>query len=114
MGFFSDAYYAMRSPRVPLWVRAELAQELEWFGYYLDVPCVLARQTGRHRLFHGVCWFRDRAQAHVSHARYTCWLLEELGLPITEWRVDEPGTVIWGDDHQVVALNDRRGPDRLN
>jgi hypothetical protein len=109
-GFFRPAYAVRGSESVPAWQRRELARELAWFDDNLDVPPVLSARTGRRQYRNGVCWFRDRAADHVSHARYVAWLLGENGLPVEELRADHPGTVIWGDDAQVVALTDRRAP----
>ena len=109
-GFFGPAYEASRSPRVSDWQRAELARELDWFADNLDVPHVLCVSTGHRQHRNGVCWFRDSAGDHVSRARYVAWLLGENGLPVEELHADHPGTMIWGDRHQVVALRDRRAP----
>ena len=113
-GFFASAYLASRSPQVDEWQRAELDRELIWFADNLAVPHVLAKPTGHLQRRNGVCWFRDHAADHVSHARYVAWLLGELGLPIDELRAENAGTTIWADRHQVVALTDRRAPYRLH
>ena len=107
LGFFAVAYGASRSPRVPEWQRIELRRELDWFGDHLAVPDLLVVPTGHRQLRSGVCWFRDRAAEHVSRARYVVWILTEIGAPIDELRSERPGTMIWGDDHQIVALAGR-------
>ena len=104
-GLFGPAYSAARAASVEPWMRAEIRRSLDWFSLHLAVPWDLSR-CGRN----GVCWFRDQAGRHVSEARYLAWLIGEAGLPIAELRMDRPGTVIWQDDHQVVALPERNHP----
>lgn len=105
-GFFAATYQTARGANTPEWLAQQLWQEIGWFERNLDVPAAFAKNTGRGRR-HGVCWFRDGAAAHVSHARYICWLLSEVGAPTKELRSHRPGTVFWQDDHQVVALAER-------
>ena len=106
-GFFGPAYARRCSAHTPDWIADELSRELRWFCDRLAVPERLAKPTGRDWR-NGDCWFRDSAAEHISRARYVCWLLGETGMPITELRARRPGTVLWRDDHQVVALADRR------
>lgn len=113
-GFFRDAYDLSRRADVPEWQRQELGREIAWFGQNLAVPRVLHRATGHHQARNGVCWFRDDAAEHVSHARYVVWLLGENGIAVEELRARDPGTAIWADDHQVVTLADRRRPRLLH
>ena len=109
-GLFAPAYRLRQSSAAPGWQRAELARELDWFARHLEVPARLRLPVGHRGRLNGVCWFRDCAAEHVSHARYIAWLLDENGVPIEELRASHPGTIIWGDDHQVVALTDRAAP----
>ncbi|MCB2128457.1 MAG: hypothetical protein KDE03_05115 [Rhodobacteraceae bacterium] len=109
-GLFTIAYRASRSSCLPEWQRAELRRELDWFGAHLAVPAVLVITTGHRQCRNGVCWFRDRAAEHVSRARYVAWILSGNGAPIDELRSDRPGTLIWSDAHQIVALSHRNAP----
>ena len=113
-GFFRDAYELSRRDTVPDWQRHELCDELRWFEDHLAVPAILYRPTGHRQFRNGVCWFRDAARDCVSHARYIAWLLGENGVAIDELRTRDPGTTIWADEHQIVALADRRRPRLLH
>lgn len=109
-GLFSIAYAASRSPRIGDWQRAELCRELDWFDNHLAAPGVLVTTTGHRQRRNGVCWFRDRAAEHVSRARYIAWLLSEHGALVEELRTERPGTTIWSDEHQIVAVAHRHAP----
>lgn len=111
-GFFAAAYSAARYHKTPEWLSEELWQEIFWFEKNLDVPKTLSKRTGRGDR-DGVCWFRDVAATHVSRARYVCWLLSEIGTPTQELRSTRPGTLLWCDDHQVVALAERDARHRV-
>ena len=43
----------------------------------------------------------------MSRASYVAWILSENGARIDELRSERPGTMIWGDNHQIVALAGR-------
>lgn len=107
LGFFHAIHGARHRHGPDDWRVRELGRQYAWFCHRLAVPDTLARKVGRHGARRGVCWFRDSAGEHVSRARYACWLIEDMGLPIRELRSDRPGTRIWQDDHQVVAITDR-------
>jgi len=111
-GFFAAAYRAARCHTTPKWLSEQLRQEICWFEENLDVPKALSKKTG-HGERDGVCWFRDTATTHVSRARYVCWLLSEVGKPTQELRSTRPGTLLWRDDHQVVALAERDARHRI-
>ncbi|MFG5380422.1 hypothetical protein [Yoonia sp. R2-816] len=105
-GFFGPAYACRWSRKTPDWIADELSRELSWFSDRLNVPERLYKATGRGTR-NGVCWFRDTAAEHISRARYVCWLLGEAGVRMAELRSRRPGTVLWRDDHQIVALAER-------
>lgn len=106
VGLFRSAYRDIDwGSASDCWIRDEIDRSLQWFDTYLDAPNVVTR-CGRD----GICWFRDSAARHVSEARYLARLLTEAGHPIAELRMDRPGTVIWSDAHQVVALPERDHP----
>lgn len=106
-GFFFASAYARYPRDARDWRVRELQAEIAWFGEHLAVPGRLRIPAGRHGPRWGVCWFRDDAAEHVSRARYVAWLLTDLGVPIEEWRSPRPGTRVWEDRHQIVALPER-------
>jgi hypothetical protein len=89
------------------WRHLQIRDRYDWFNRHLDCPGQLALPVGKHAVRRGVCWFRDDATDHVSEARYLAWLLGDIGIPIRELRAERPGTLIWGDDHQIVAVPER-------
>lgn len=107
LGFFCAIYGARRRLRPDDWRVQELNRQSAWFDQNLDAPGTLTRRVGRHGDRRGVCWFHDHASEHVSRARYACWLIEDMGLPIEELRSRRPGTRIWEDAYQIVAIPDR-------
>lgn len=102
-GIFHSAYSVAPDHAVPDWLREELARELRWFEWCLDVPERFARTFKRRRPKHGICWFRPEAGEHIARSRYLTWLMTEAGAPAREIRARRLGEVIWQDAHQVVA-----------
>lgn len=86
------------------WQHAELRREVNWFNDQMDVPHRLYYRGGRRAGRSGICWFRDHATEHIERARYMAWLLDDLGTPILMRLSDTPGSILWQDPHQVVAL----------
>ncbi|MEM7642208.1 MAG: hypothetical protein AAF366_06730 [Pseudomonadota bacterium] len=105
VGLFGPAYDLLWGAGPDGWIKDEIRRSTDWFNRHLGFPRNLSR-CGRD----GICWFRSTAARHVSEARYLAWLLEEAGAPIRELRMERPGTVIWSDPHQVVALPERGHP----
>ncbi|MDJ1006917.1 MAG: hypothetical protein QNJ13_03755 [Paracoccaceae bacterium] len=93
------------------WQVREIGRELRWFAANLAVPDRFTVQAPRRRgARNGVCWFRDSAPEHVSRARYVAFLLGEVGIAVEELRSKRPGTILWSDRHQIVALPGRDHP----
>lgn len=90
------------------WRFDALMSEYSWFNRNLDIPVRLELRQGRKGNRSGVCWFRPEAFEFIRRARYMSWLLTELGLFVTELRSADPGTRLWADEHQIVALPDLR------
>jgi hypothetical protein len=109
-GLFGPAYETRDrfTPRDAPWQVHEIDRILVWFDRHLEAPDRVAVQDFRAKgRRNGVCWFRDAATDHVSQARYLAFLLDEMGVPVDELRARKPGTILWQDAHQVVALPER-------
>lgn len=113
IGLFGPAYdlRGQYRPSDAPWQVHEIHREICWFDRHLAVPPEFTVQRARHRgQRNGICWFRDRADAPIGHAWYLAWLLEEMGVPVRQIRSDAPGTILWSDADQIVALPDRDHP----
>ncbi len=86
-----------------LWQVHEMRRVLDWFNIHLNPPMRTQYRPDRKARISGVCWFRATACRPVSQGRYLAWLLNDIGLPISERRATDPGRVLWSDAHQVVA-----------
>ncbi|MEL6522934.1 MAG: hypothetical protein AAFQ66_18330 [Pseudomonadota bacterium] len=106
---FSVAREARDDGRLTGWQIDELGRMYHWFCLHLDKPGSFVRRCGKGERA-GVCWFRPEAAEHVSNARYMAWLLCDIGFPVEELRARRPGTILWSDNHQVVAIPYRNGP----
>ncbi|MEO0568456.1 MAG: hypothetical protein AAF066_12040 [Pseudomonadota bacterium] len=84
-----------------------IRSELEWFNEHLDCPDRFFYRVGKKAERSGVCWFKDESGEHVRRARNMAQLLAKLGAETRQIRCEYPGTILWQDSHQVVALPDR-------
>ncbi len=105
LGLFGPAYAYRDREQTPEWLRAALAEEIEWFEWNLRVPRQFGVVTRRSRRpYAGVCWFRSDAREAIRHADAISALLDECGVPLSRIVTETPGDIVWRDDQQVVAI----------
>jgi len=115
-GFFYPAYCLRDGMRprggevAPDWLRGAIGDEIAWFCDYLDAPDRFGVVTRKSpRAYGGICWFRDDAHTFVSHAHALAALITEAGVPIERVEAARPGTIVFRDNHQIVAIPPRDG-----
>ncbi len=105
LGIFAPAYGFRNREQTPEWLRAGLAEEIDWFERNLDVPGRFGVVTRRSpRPYAGICWFRSDAREAIRHADAIAALLNECGVPLARIVSEAPGEIVWRDDQQVVAI----------
>ena len=78
---------------------------MDWLRRRLKVPAVLSRAGTRR----AICWFHPQADEPIARVRSIVTLLELHGLHTRMVRAADPGTVLYEDDWQVVAVPRRPG-----
>ncbi|KEQ14062.1 hypothetical protein [Endozoicomonas numazuensis] len=73
---------------------------LSWFQKSLLTPNIF--EDSKNLL--GVCWFKNAQVEIINKVRELVPVLETCGLEVSEMRSDSPGTVIYEDSQQVVAV----------
>jgi hypothetical protein len=56
----------------------------------------------------GLSWFKPYATEHLRQMHQLKIAVEECGLHVEILRTRDPGSVIWQDEHQLVADPGRR------
>ncbi len=102
-GIFQGVGSVMSDQRQPEWLRLQLRRDVDWFNANLPVPDRLWLSFRRRGTRYGVCWFRPGARIAIDHARSIRWLMIEAGCRVDEIYTDQPGTVFYRDDWQIVA-----------
>jgi hypothetical protein len=82
--------------------RGRLREVLDWFNDNLTVP---ALDTSDWRC---LFWFRSTSQPVIRRLWKLAYLLEDEGVFVTKVRTTEPGTIVYGDEHQVAAKPRRK------
>ncbi|MGH8491883.1 MAG: hypothetical protein ACRERR_02075 [Moraxellaceae bacterium] len=77
----------------------DLRLMLAWFNENLHIPEVL--QESEHR--RAISWFKPAAKEPIGRMWQLKSLLELHGLSIKILATDEPGTLVYEDDWQVIA-----------
>ncbi|MEM7222595.1 MAG: hypothetical protein AAF495_06430 [Pseudomonadota bacterium] len=72
---------------------AELSTLIDWFEEALESPA----EDG------GLAWFKASASQHLDQAHDLAALLETMGHRVTMITTEDPGEILYEDDHQVVA-----------
>jgi hypothetical protein len=73
----------------------------EWINR--ELPCPPFDGAGWSK--DAICWFKDGAQDLISRFRDMIAILEIHGRPVRTIRTSKPGTILYEDDYQVVAMS---------
>jgi hypothetical protein len=79
-----------------------LRDTLAWFNAHLRVPSL------HHEHHRAQFWFRSEAQDFVRRVWDVVAILRESQVIVELHRSDNPGKIIYRDDHQVAAIPTRR------
>jgi len=79
-----------------------LWDHLRWFRRNLRVPFDY-RLRYQWRSARSICWFRDTARDHITHAWEVVALLENRGVLMRTIKCHKTGYILYEDDVQVLA-----------
>ena len=96
-GIFSAAGRVEDRTTLPDVTRDRLQEVLIWFNRNLTVPKL--DDSDRRSLF----WFRSGSQPIISRLWELAYLLEEEGVFVKKVRTQQPGMIVYRDEHQVAA-----------
>ncbi len=105
-GFFCAAYEFRNDPEIDLRSFDQLEAQLAWFRKNLSIPDKFNRSKskGRYRRnTKGLSWFREDSHEVIEKSFELIQLLKNNGFVIEILRTDRVGTIVYGDDKQVVA-----------
>ena len=100
LGIFQLAFELKDEFDLPQYAEEELLANIQWLRKHLKSPEVL-REEGRQR---AISWFKDSATKPMTYIRSIKVLLEEYGYHIEQVQTQDPGTIIYEDGWQVVAV----------
>ena len=101
-GIFVAAGRVEDRTTLPDITRDYLQEILSWFNRNLVAP----RLTGNER--RGLFWFRCGSQTVISRLWELKYLLEEEGVIVSKLRTEQPGMIVYRDEHQVAAVPSRK------
>ena len=101
-GIFLAAGRVEDRPTLPNPTRDRLREVLDWFNRNLTAPAL--DESDWRCLF----WFRSNSQSVISRLWELAHLLEEEGVFVTKVRTNQPGTIIYRDEHQIAAKPGRK------
>ncbi|QDV45790.1 hypothetical protein Enr13x_56910 [Stieleria neptunia] len=78
--------------------RDRLREVLIWFNRNLTVPAL--DESDWRCLF----WFRSDSQPVIRRLWELAYLLEDEGVFVTKVRTNQPGMIVYRDEHQVAAM----------
>ena len=81
----------------------ELRTAIAWFNENIPVPAMLDKPEHRR----AISWFKPSANEAIQRMWRLKQLLDTHGLHVDVLRSDEPGTIVYEDDLQVVAKPQR-------
>jgi hypothetical protein len=100
VGIFYAVRY-LRDDGLLTGVQESIADEVfDWLYDHLDAPADGVLEANPE----AVSWFRATATAHIARAERLVPIVEEHGYPVVRARVLDPGTIVYSDTVQVLAL----------
>ena len=101
-GIFVAAGQVEDRGTLPDTTRDYLQETLSWFNRNLLAP----RLRGDEQ--RGLFWFRCSSQAVIGRLWDLKWLLEDEGVIVSKLRTEQPGMIVYRDEHQVAAVPSRK------
>ena len=85
------------------WALAELETAAGWFEDHLAAPEVQFRGARHRDAERPLSWFKATAADHIRKMHDLRRALEGCGLLVDLITTDDPGLILWEDEHQIVA-----------
>lgn len=95
-GVFHAAYRLRRTTRLEGEVLESLDRAMTWFGENLPAPEL---DEGR-----AIFFFKSSSESCISRIWELIWILREHDRHVELQWVDQPGRIVYEDDHQVAAI----------
>jgi hypothetical protein len=102
LGLFQALEEARDCAFAPAWALRQIGELYGWFKQNLAVPSRFERSYGGQGR-PGLSWFKPVAADHVRQMHQLKVAVEECGVHVEILTTRDPGTIIWQDEHQVVA-----------
>ena len=105
-GIFAAAGELRSEGALAMAEREELTELLAWFETALTTPERTGRgrsKKRRHAAAGSISWIKDTAVEHVKRLHRLAEILRDHGCHVALIRSVNPGTVVYEDDHQIIA-----------
>lgn len=103
LGLFQALDEARECALAPSWALREVGELSGWFKDNLAVPGQFSRGGWKGQGQPGLSWFKPIATDHIRQMHRLRLALEACGVHVDILTTRDPGTVIWQDEHQLVA-----------
>ena len=107
LGLFQALEEAKDCDFAPAWALQSIGETYGWFKENLAVPKHF-EQTYGGRGRPGLSWFKPIATEHIKQMHQLKLAVEECGVHVEILTTRDPGSIIWQDQHQLVADPGRR------
>lgn len=108
LGIFQLAFMVRDAHETSIHDANEISRHLEWLKEHLHSPDELDEPEN----FRAICWFRPKAKEPIDRIWSMKPYIEAYGFFIDVVTTDDPGTIIYIDNWQVVAKPRRPGAKR--
>jgi hypothetical protein len=104
LGLFQALEEARQSEHAPDWALTEIGQTYGWFKANLDVPAIYKTGGTASLGQRGLSWFKPAAGDHIARMHGLSSALEACGVLVEMLTTRTPGSVIFEDRLQIVAI----------
>jgi hypothetical protein len=103
-GLFTAAYELRESGRLTPDEMVLVQEIIDWFNEHLPIPTCFRRLKERR----AICWFTASAGEPLTKIWELVTFLESQGIFVRLHKTADPGTRLYRDEYQVVAVPQRQ------
>lgn len=74
-----------------------------WFNKNLNSPLDYLNKQKSKKSDVFISWFKMSATEHITRVREFVFLLENKGVIVEQIKTDNPGKIVYSDEHQIFA-----------
>jgi hypothetical protein len=103
-GVFQAAGFLRQNNKIYNYDKEHLLELRDWFNDYLEKPDRFNKAKRKNKSNISLSWFKSTATEHLQKMYEMKHILDKYDIEVTVIKRENPGYIIYEDDHQVSTL----------